>query len=469
MVHSLYARLLAFTSLLLLVGGFLFYVIAVRFGVPEPMSLIIDFAICVVFAAVVIGVVLHPVDQVHQALIHLGQGEEIPLPPARATDMKPLVAALEQLRLRLVRPRDGGLATNVALLGVLNSLSEGVAILDRDLKIVVINTSLRSMANVDGLKDAAGHTVVREGFEAYRDAFNVRCYVPDQLALIEDEMRKSPDRPRTDIIQLEHPQQFIKRYGAPLFDEKQEQIGFWVSYQDITHEVVLDRLRQEFIANASHELRTPVTSVKVLLENLMDGAKDDPAVRDEFIADAAMEIDRMHDLVNHLLDLAALESGRNHLELTKFDVNLVVEDAVSTVIPQAKQRDVRLSPDLPAGGVVLEADKSRVRQILVNLVANAVKFTPAGGSVRVELKQEVGQVRFSVIDTGIGIPAQDLPHIFDRFFRVTRGRSRLQGGSGLGLTIAKQVIDAHRGTIDVQSTEGQGTTFTFCLPSLQSE
>jgi two-component system phosphate regulon sensor histidine kinase PhoR len=470
MVHSLYARLLAFTSLLLVVGGFLFWLLGVKFDVPEPASLIIDGVICLILAAVVIGVILHPVDEVHQALVRLGQGEEVPLPKPRADDMRPLVNALDQIRARLqapVVPGPAGLGTNAALLGVLNSLSEGVAILDTDLKCIIINTSLRSMANIDGL-GPEGTGKLGEGLEMYRNAFNHRCFVPDQLALIEDEMRKKPDQPRTDIIQLEHPQQFIKRYGAPLLDASNQQIGFWVSYQDITHEVVRDKLRQDFIANASHELRTPVTSVKVLLENLVDGAKDDPEVRDEFIMDAAREIDRMHDLVNELLDLAALESGRNQLELSKFDVSAVIDDAVSTVTPQAKQRDVDLTTEIQPGGIPLEADKSRLRQVMVNLVANAVKFTPAGGKVTVRVTQENGHVRIGVSDSGIGIPAKDLPHIFDRFFRVTRGRSRLQGGSGLGLTIVKAAIDAHRGEIGVESTEGQGTTFSITLPATQA-
>ena len=128
-----------------------------------------------------------------------------------------------------------------------------------------------------------------------------------------------------------------------------------------------------------------------------------------------------------------------------------------------------LEPEWPGPDVRLEADLSRVRQVLVNLVANAVKFTPAGGIVKVRAWVENGHVRFMVSDSGIGIPAKDLPHIFDRFYRVTKGRSRLQGGSGLGLTIVKQAIDAHRGEIGVESTEGKGTTFYFQLPTTQRE
>lgn len=466
MLKTLYARLMAFLGLLLGVGGFLFWLLNIHLDWPDPLAIMATGGICMVLAAVVVGILLHPLDQVHTALKHLASGESVPLPDPKASDARQLADALASLQERMAdKPagNPGRTGAGAELLGVLNSLSEGIMVLDRQLKPVYVNAGLRSMAIADlGGADPASP-------DTFRRVFHDRCFVPDQLALIEDEMVKAPDKPRTDIIQLERPRQFLKRYSAPLSNEQGEQTGFLVSYTDITHEVTMDRLRQEFIANASHELRTPVTSVKVLLENLCEGAKDDPAVRDEFIADAAREIDRMHDLVNDLLDLAALESGRHTLQLTTFEVGHVVREAISTVAPQAKQRGVHIEPDLPATPLMLEGDVTRVRQVLVNLVTNAVKFTPAGGSVRVRGWAEPELVKLSISDTGIGIPAQDLAHIFDRFFRVTRGRSRLQGGSGLGLTIVKQAIDAHRGEITVESTEGQGTTFFITLPAEQKD
>jgi two-component system phosphate regulon sensor histidine kinase PhoR len=327
---------------------------------------------------------------------------------------------------------------------------------DLALEPAITNTALRLMSSA-------------EQNESYRRVFQARCFVPDQLAVIEEQMAKKPDRPRTDIVQLEHPRQFIRRYSAPLYNDEHVQTGFLVSFQDITHEVEQDRLRQDFISNASHELRTPVTSVKLLLENLVGGAKDDPAVADDFLNDALDEIDRMHELVNDLLDMAALEGGRQNLTFTTFDVAKVCAEATTTIVPQAKQRDVALITDLPPGELLLEADRNRLRQVLVNLIANAVKFTPAGGSVTLKGWVEAGAMRFTIADTGIGIPAQDLPHIFDRFFRVTRARSRMQGGSGLGLTIVKNAIDAHRGEINVESTENVGTTVFIKLPLAQAE
>ena len=463
MVRSLYARILAFQFLLLGLAGFLFWLIAVHFNVPEPMSLIVVGAACVLIASIVIGLLLHPVDQVLLAIKHLAAGEDVPMPELRGADGRAMNVALAALR----APGTGMQASRADIVDVLNSLSEGVMILDMALKPAYVNTALRQMASAEQTADGTG--LLHDGHERYRHAFHARTFVPDQLALVEEEMAKHPDRPRTDIIQLDSPRQFLRRYSAPLYGDGHVQTGWLVSFQDISHEVEQDRLRQDFIANASHELRTPVTSVKVLLENLVDGAKDDPLVADEFLNDAMNEIDRMHDLVNDLLDVAALEAGRNKLTFTGVEVSKIVAEAVTTVAPQAKQREVKLESDLPGGEITLEADRSRLRQVLVNLVANAVKFTPAGGEVRVKAWTENGHVRFCISDTGIGIPAKDLPHIFDRFFRVTRGRSRLQGGSGLGLTIVKQAIDAHRGEINVESTEGQGTTIYITLPSSQKE
>jgi two-component system phosphate regulon sensor histidine kinase PhoR len=461
MVNTLYSRLMVTQFLLVLAGGLVFWLCNIIFGLNDPISLMVSSAVVMIGAAVVLGIVLHPVDQVHTALRHIANAEAVPLPEAPSEDMRKLVGALDILQRKMASSAD-----TRELMGVLNSLSEGIMILGTDRKILMVNTAMRLIAHpetVDGAPNPA------ENPGAYREIFHNRCFVPDQLALIEDEMYKHPDRPRTDIVQLERPTQYIKRYSSPLTNDEGEHTGFLVSYHDITHEVVMDKMRQEFIANASHELRTPVTSVKVLLENLVEGAKDDPEVADEFLNDALREIDRMHELVNDLLDLAALESGRNQLQLTDFEVIKVLKDAVETVAPQAKQRDVVLEPEWPADDVRLEADLSRVRQVLVNLVANAVKFTPAGGKVTVRAWNENGHVRFMVSDSGIGIPAKDLPHIFDRFYRVTKGRSRLQGGSGLGLTIVKQAIDAHRGDISVESTEGKGTTFYFQLPLAQRE
>ncbi|MEB3221876.1 MAG: ATP-binding protein [Candidatus Sericytochromatia bacterium] len=463
MLRPLYLRLMFFQLLLVGLAGLLFWLLAIRWDFTEPVALMWVAGACWLVSAVVIGLLLHPLDQVAEALRRLTAGEPAPLGKLPGSDGQGWARIVEGLHAQVMGGSRGP-AAGPALPAVLDSLSEGVLILRPDLVPVFTNAALRVMASAaetDALP-ASGDGAV----DAFKGAIHARCFVPDQLAVIEEEMRRHPDRPRTDIIQLERPTQFLRRYSAPLYGAAGAVDGFLVSYQDITREVAQDRLRGDFIANASHELRTPVTSVKLLLENLVDGAKDDPAVRDVFLEDALREIDRMHDLVNDLLDVAALEAGREALTLAAFDVEVVIAEAIETVMPQALRRDVTLALE-PGGPTRLEADRTRLRQVLVNLIANAVKFTPAGGRVGVRAWREGEAVRLSVADSGIGIPAKDLPHIFDRFFRVTRNRSRLQGGSGLGLTIVKQAIDAHRGEIHVESTEGQGTTVYVGLPVTQ--
>lgn len=464
MVRLLYARLILFNFLLLGVAGFVFWLLAIYFDLPEALSIGLVAGVGWLLSSVVIGLLLHPIEQILQSVRLTVAGELTPVPSLRGPDgatWMELLRALQGFSAGSSQPVGHLMVTDWQ--SVLNSLSEGVMLTTPSGQPVWANFALRGMAHDAEAADGRDRDV------DFDRAFHARVFVPEQLALIEEEMVRFPERPRTDIIQLERPRQFIRRYSAPLQGGGGSLAGFLVSYQDITHEVEQDRLRQDFIANASHELRTPVTSVKVLLENLVDGAKDDPSVRDEFLNDALREIDRMRELVNDLLDVAALEAGRERLNVGLIDVNPLLRDAVETVSPLAKQRDVSLAVAEANVPVQIEGDRARLRQVLVNLVANATKFTPAGGQVvvRAILDAEAGRLNLEIADTGIGIPAKDLPHIFDRFFRVTRGRSRLQGGSGLGLTIVKQAVDAHCGDIHVESTEGQGTTVFVSLPLRQ--
>lgn len=356
---------------------------------------------------------------------------------------------------RETKPKDG--LEKEDLEAIITSMTEGLVIYDAQFNPVLTNPALRQLAQpaTTGTRSLNGN-----------DLFLDRLANPEQLQVIEEEMRKQPMLPRTDLIELCHPSQFLKRFSAPLICKSGHASGYVVIYHDITPEVEADRQKSEFISNASHELRTPVTSLKVLIESLIDGAQEDPELRATFLEDIYREANRMHELVNDLLDLAHLETGKG-ISIDRFDVSRVIKEAVNTVAPQAKQKEISISLVVPEA-LDGQADKDRLRQVLVNLLANAVKFTGPGGTVEVRAEQTSGNLKVQVSDTGIGIPAKDLPHIFDRFFRVTRGRSRLQGGSGLGLTIVKQTIDAHQGDIRIESTEGQGTVVTFSIPQLKS-
>lgn len=238
--------------------------------------------------------------------------------------------------------------------------------------------------------------------------------------------------------------------------------GFLVLLQDLSHLHRLETMRRDFISNLSHELRTPLASMKALVDTLRDGAIEDPPAAERFLERMEIEVDEMAQMVQELLELSRIESGQAPLRLFPTPVATLIEPVVERLRAQAERANLTLSvvlaPNLPE--VMVDAD--RVRTVISNLVHNAIKFTSSGGYITVSARAAMEAVIISVADTGIGIPAEDLPRIFERFYKADRARSG--GGTGLGLAIAKHIVQAHNGHIWVESTEGVGSTFSFTLP-----
>jgi two-component system phosphate regulon sensor histidine kinase PhoR len=345
------------------------------------------------------------------------------------------------------------------LMAVINSMSEGLIIYDRSMNVLLLNPALAQLL-IPHNPAATGRLVANP----HDRIFFERAVDKGVVETIWQAMQESPERPRTDIIELHHPAQVLKRYCAPLLDETGERTGHVVLYHDVSAEASAERVRREFIADASHELRTPVTSIKVLVESLVDGAKDDPELVTTFCEDLLVEADRLHQLVNHLLDLSRYEAGEEVIRPSRLNPRQLCETVLATVGPLARQRGVTVVNEIGGDTPAIWADNVRLTQVLMNLLTNAVKFTPADGTVYLRMSWSADVVEWQVQDTGIGIPADDVPYVFDRFYRVNRDRNRSQGGSGLGLTIVKRAIEAHGGRIWVESGSG-GTTFTFTLPS----
>jgi two-component system phosphate regulon sensor histidine kinase PhoR len=230
----------------------------------------------------------------------------------------------------------------------------------------------------------------------------------------------------------------------------------------------LERLRQDFVANVSHELKTPLAVIKACVETLMEGAMDDREHRGRFLEQLAEQADRLHALILDLLSLARIESGTEVFELESVELGPAVAACLERHRARADAKGQLLEAQPPQGPGDLDlaawADTEAVGQILDNLVDNAVKYTPTGGSIRVRWQSAGDQVCLEVEDTGIGIPEQDLPRIFERFYRVDKARSRELGGTGLGLSIVKHLVQAMQGTIRASSRPGEGTCFTIQLP-----
>ncbi len=238
-------------------------------------------------------------------------------------------------------------------------------------------------------------------------------------------------------------------------DRLQESIRF------ISHD--RDRSR-DFLADVSHELRTPIAAVRTFNELLREGAADDTEAREEFLEQSYKQIERLDWLATNLLELSKLDSGLVALDLRPDDVRAVVEDAVAQAEPVAARKGVHLTSELPSEPVRLRHDPPRIGQVLSNLLGNAIKFTPAGGSVRVTLQNEPDAAELIVADTGVGIDPVELPHVFERFYRGAQASEERSEGSGLGLSIVQSIVDMHHGRVAIQSAPGKGTIVTVTLP-----
>ena len=243
-----------------------------------------------------------------------------------------------------------------------------------------------------------------------------------------------------------------------------DEAGVVVFASDQTEISRVERASKEFLTSVSHELRTPLSSIKLMLETVIESPDDEAA--DLFLPQALAQVDRLASLVQQLLEQARAESGQMRLNMREVDLEAVAHPIVASFEPQAANKGVHLEL-IAIRPVRVEADPDRLAQVFVNLIDNALRHTPAGGSVTVELDATGNDALMRVRDTGVGIPYRDIPHVFERFYVVDRSRTRESGGAGLGLAIVKGIIDAHGGTVMTESMLGAGTLFTVRLPIMR--
>lgn len=239
-----------------------------------------------------------------------------------------------------------------------------------------------------------------------------------------------------------------------------------LSLAELEFEKRLQSMRREFVANVSHELRSPLTSILGYAETLLEDAPEDEEQRQRFLTAIVREARRMQRLVEDLLNLSRIESGRAAPQFEGVNLHNVVGRVLTQLRGQAERAGVALSNLVPPE-LRLECDPGQIEQVVYNLVINGIQYTPAGGKVVVTGRANGASVSFSVTDTGIGIPPADLPRVFERFYRVDKARSRATGATGLGLSIVKHIVDAHNGKVSVDSNPGSGTSFTVELPATQ--
>ena len=252
-------------------------------------------------------------------------------------------------------------------------------------------------------------------------------------------------------------------YGVPIIGTNDMWMGILLVFHDITELKKLEQIRKDFVANVSHELKTPITSIKGFSETLLDGAMDNREALVEFLEIILKESDRLQSLIQDLLDLTKLE--QHNFSLVKEPINMVdiLEEVSKLLANKAEAKSLKLDFKRPGEEVWIEGDRARLIQVFMNLISNAISYTPSGGKVSVFVENKEKDVLVSIADTGIGIERNEIPRIFERFYRVDKARSRNSGGTGLGLAIVKHLVELHKGLIKVESEVGKGTTFTILL------
>lgn len=346
------------------------------------------------------------------------------------------------------------------LQGVLENMVSGVMMVDQRGTITLVNRSA---------EDILGYSSHELLNKSYLDA----GFQLEFTALLADAI-ETHTRVREELM-LHFPQeQILEVHVSPIVQGDGQRKGVLVVLHDITAVRRLERIRSEFVANVSHELKTPVAAVKGFAETLMAGALEDKEMARSFLQIIYDESDRLNRLIGDILELSKIESKRIPLQFSPVDVESIVENSIQMMKAEAEKKHITLESCVE-NELYIEADEDRLRQILINLLSNGISYTPEGGRVSIGVEfvpslddnPDNERMRIRISDTGIGIPEKDLPRIFERFYRVDKARSRSSGGTGLGLSIVKHLTELHHGTISVESEAGKGTTFNIELPVIQ--
>lgn len=263
---------------------------------------------------------------------------------------------------------------------------------------------------------------------------------------------------------IETEKAIIKAFFVPFADKDMNVAGAIVVLQDITEQHRLDTMRKEFVANVSHELRTPLATIRSYIETLLDGELDNRETSLRFLNVINSESERMVRLVRDLLQLSKIDHDQANWNKVKFDLNAMVREAADKVRMEAQNKQQSLEVSCGNDSLKVTADRDRMEQVVLNIMSNAIKYTNNGGRIRVSVEKDGEFASISVKDNGIGIPREDLPRIFERFYRVDKARSREMGGTGLGLSIAREIVQAHGGDIFIDSRPGKGTEVTIRFP-----
>lgn len=279
----------------------------------------------------------------------------------------------------------------------------------------------------------------------------------EEIFMTEHKIRKQM------LIPLGIKRRHFEVYGVPIIGSDDVWKGVLLVFHDISDLKKLEQIRKDFVANVSHELKTPITSIKGFSETLLDGAMEDKEALKAFLTIILQESDRLQSLIQDILDLSKIEQQGFNLSIQQYDITVTLEEVIAIVDREALEKEIKIEFEKNKDSTFIEGDSDRLKQVFLNLLTNAISYTPNGGSIYLSLTESDSKVFIGVKDTGIGMEKEEIPRIFERFYRVDKARSRYSGGTGLGLAIVKHIVEAHKGNIIVESEVGKGTKFLIEL------
>ena len=366
-------------------------------------------------------------------------------------EMEELADSLNSMSRQIQARMEESIADKSRLEAVFLSMFDGVMVIDQSGGIVLMNQSLKEFLQVDSTVTG------KKPLEVIR---NIDIQELAQRVLTSHSRLES-----REITLLLPEERVLLAHATPVLRAGAVD-GAVLVFHDITELRRLEKVRQDFVANVSHELRTPVSTIRGYAETLLEGALEDKAHAREFLRIIYDDAGRLTKLINDLLDLSRIESGKMKLALEECSLEAVVDKVLTGMDKEARKNSVTLKKEVPPRLSKIRIDEAAIAQVLLNLVENAVKYNNAGGGVTIGARETPRSIEVSVSDTGIGIPQEDIPRIFERFYRVDKARSRDLGGTGLGLSIVKHIIQSHHGEVFVESRLDGGSTFRFTLPKV---
>ena len=425
---------------------------------------VITIIIGLILSIIISREITRPIEEMWKQTLRIARGDFSGRVKVNGNDeLGQLSAAINNLSIRVEESQESTDAERRRLDGVLAHMSDGVLATDRRGNVIIINNMALQLLGVDDEKEVIGQSIL--GVLDIRKNYSIRDLVENEQAQNEVVLDGLTD----DTI--------ISASFSPIQRESGFVSGLVCVLHDITDQVQEEEERKQFVSNVSHELRTPLTSVQSYVEALSDGAINDPELSPRFLKVVEDETERMIRMINDLLSLSRMDSGTTKLDLeyvnigelfnyilNRFDMIIKNETA-----DDSDQKKYTIDRHITNKSLWVEIDPDKFTQVIDNIMNNAVKYSPDGGVITARLTDTHNHVILSITDQGLGIPRKDLRHVFDRFFRVDKARSRKQGGTGLGLAISKEVINLLGGQIWVNSTEGKGSTFYIALPYVPFE